>query len=929
MSVNDHLPENQIPASAVGSDSGSTARPRSAEAATRTVPVSAPAAASGAAGVIATNAASVSTPGSRSHAQPESINAGSQQLKDSMIATDSSSDRISLQELLAQNQERQQLIETSASYQHQPHQQLPGGFQDLTITGYSSEDQELPHGNMVSGLHLSAPYAAAEDLILKDTQTTDSNAATPALNRPDNVHADTSARSPIPASNRRDIYPSASAPASGHAAYLSADNITAVSFPETGLSSVTPVPPVTASVAATITPTSAQTTAAPTAAAVADNSSVPTANTVRTASTTIVAPSSVSPIEAAVNNAVHQALAAPLTPAVATSAPAAAYSAVKMPKVSGRIAPVHFARISTAAPNAIIPGSGSQSPAAHTPTNLSVTSRSGHHTFSSLQSNNLRPVKSTAPAPGSEAADSYRRDTSTLSFQPQRPEYAHQTGSQQQPGTLLSQENGSHSLSPQSSEPLAALVDRVNHLLASRCQEVSLITVYQLLLQLKEQGQCSGIGVRWDYGLNFTGHPLLKLELNDHEVTLVLNSLGLGSLDGPLPLELIRLMRHLRAHSLKGHNPVHRVSGYHTDRSIPTQALSQVSATTDPAASPVSTAAPDITDRSQSTTVPASDRYREEYSSQQENMNQGSALVTFLDLLTTRMFELYLKSSQQGSLQGLSLSNPSLTSSLLLSLMGAQSSRSYAHQHRTLLTALPYYLGLQRGSPDALENFLKEVLKVPVTIEPCEFARYPVPRHLRSVLRHHSCILGHNIQLGSHYASFQQRYTLIIGPVTHQELERVLTDSAALINLTSGTTNIPRAPSTTDVTAHSTDSGSTARPDLTRSNIEHSISAVTNAESASLSHEQNSSNNTRINITDTAFPGSCPPPITDTGNNISRTWKPLKSLCALVLQRNLDCRILCLVKTSSLPRPQLGHNCTLGHSSLLKGPYTPDITVLT
>lgn len=91
---------------------------------------------------------------------------------------------------------------------------------------------------------------------------------------------------------------------------------------------------------------------------------------------------------------------------------------------------------------------------------------------------------------------------------------------------------------------LINLIGRTNALLNTKSQEVSLTYVYHTLEKLRHQGYFDELRIRWRYNLNFAAQPLHKIEYQERTVILVLNALGLGSLDGPLPLEMSQQIYH-------------------------------------------------------------------------------------------------------------------------------------------------------------------------------------------------------------------------------------------------------------------------------------------------------------------------------------------------------------------------------------------------
>lgn len=91
---------------------------------------------------------------------------------------------------------------------------------------------------------------------------------------------------------------------------------------------------------------------------------------------------------------------------------------------------------------------------------------------------------------------------------------------------------------------LINLIGRTNALLSTKSQEVSLTYVYHTLEKLRHQGYFDELRIRWRYNLNFAAQPLHKIEYQERTVILVLNALGLGSLDGPLPLEMSQQIYH-------------------------------------------------------------------------------------------------------------------------------------------------------------------------------------------------------------------------------------------------------------------------------------------------------------------------------------------------------------------------------------------------
>lgn len=91
---------------------------------------------------------------------------------------------------------------------------------------------------------------------------------------------------------------------------------------------------------------------------------------------------------------------------------------------------------------------------------------------------------------------------------------------------------------------LINLIGRTNALLSTKSQEVSLTYVYHTLEKLRHQGYFDELRIRWRYNLNFATQPLHKIEYQERTVILVLNALGLGSLDGPLPLEMSQQIYH-------------------------------------------------------------------------------------------------------------------------------------------------------------------------------------------------------------------------------------------------------------------------------------------------------------------------------------------------------------------------------------------------
>lgn len=196
-------------------------------------------------------------------------------------------------------------------------------------------------------------------------------------------------------------------------------------------------------------------------------------------------------------------------------------------------------------------------------------------------------------------------------------------------------------------------------------------------------------------------------------VILVLNSLGLGSLDGPLPLEMTQLIHHLRE-----------------DENVR-----------------LSTAA-DLT------------------------TEQG--LVAFLDLISARMFYYFEQVLWRSSMAAQLMQPQAPLNYLLLALTGNNSNLSPLQ----LDAALPLLIGPQQRSAEALKLLLSKILHLPVEIKPFEFAMYPIPRQMRSRLLHHSCILGGNTQLGAHYATFNRKFSVRLGPMSFEQFSKLLTNQS-------------------------------------------------------------------------------------------------------------------------------------------------------
>lgn len=298
---------------------------------------------------------------------------------------------------------------------------------------------------------------------------------------------------------------------------------------------------------------------------------------------------------------------------------------------------------------------------------------------------------------------------------------------------------------------LMNFIGQTNILLSTKNQEVSLLWVSTVLQNMREQGYFAQLKVRWGYNLNFTGHPLLKLEYeesdtsftdtdrdtahpqrntepsgvtpksseeaaNTSSVTMVLNSLGLGSLDGPLPLEMSQLVYHLK----HGERPLNKTG----------QNITQAEAT---------------------------------------NKDNGQGLVAFLDLISTRMFFFYKEALERNALAPLLMRQDTSALAMLQSLTGVPLILNAEQMH----AALPFMIGPAQNSLEALRLLLNKLLGIPVQVEPFSFAMYQIPVHLRSKLNHHTCILGHNIQLGSHYASFNRKFKLILGPMDIKDLNKL------------------------------------------------------------------------------------------------------------------------------------------------------------
>lgn len=304
---------------------------------------------------------------------------------------------------------------------------------------------------------------------------------------------------------------------------------------------------------------------------------------------------------------------------------------------------------------------------------------------------------------------------------------------------------------------LLLLIGRVNGLLKTRNQEVSLAWVYTLLKRMQAQGYFQQLKVRWHYALNFTGHAFLKLEYEaagvgneGGNVVLVLSSLGLGSLDGPLPLEMTQILHHLRRESGK------------------------------------------------------------------EGI-QSQGIVAFLELLSMRLFALYEQALAHGAMAPMLMQGSYPLIPFLRSLLGAGIpeltpmvaatsadpqvgegvDRHYHMAMPVLNAALPLLVGMQQGSLEALRLLLNKLLQVPVVIQPHEFAMYSIPQTLRTRLNRRSCVLGGNMRLGSHYASFKRKFTLILGPMDFckwQELQHDGYEADAATATVATAVTVPRIP---------------------------------------------------------------------------------------------------------------------------------------
>lgn len=326
--------------------------------------------------------------------------------------------------------------------------------------------------------------------------------------------------------------------------------------------------------------------------------------------------------------------------------------------------------------------------------------------------------------------------------------------------------------SPNSSTKKAArlkelmfFIGRVNGLLKTRNQEVSLAFVYNMLKCMQAQGYFQQLNVRWNYDLNFTGHAFLKLEYEaEGNVVLVLNSLGLGSIDGPLPLEMTQMLHQLKrgsnAFGVVGVNGLMDSHSLRADRH-------------------------DLTEKKQ-------------------------GIVAFLDLLSSRLFELYEHALTHGSIASMLMQGSYPVLPLLWALIGAGTpvrpkleqraefasastvntasaalDRHYALSYDVLNAAFPLLIGAQQGSLEALRLLLNKLLHVPVTIVPFEFAMYAIPQSLLSRFNKRRCVLGGNIRLGSHYASFNRKFTLILGPIDFSQFQALKLNHAEANDCTS------------------------------------------------------------------------------------------------------------------------------------------------